>query len=114
MSERLADAAQGLPRAMFVFNQRETDKAIAVGTEADAGRDRDLGFAEQELGKFERAHRAEGFGNRGPDEHRGVRFRDRPARAIEAIYEYIAAAAIGIDDFGDAILRAVERRDAAT
>ena len=47
--EELADVAAGLPDAVLVFDQRQTDMPVAVLAEADAGRHRDLGFLSSSL-----------------------------------------------------------------
>src|SRR5229473_4113047 len=85
LTQRMADTANRLARAMLVLDQREADKAVAVRTEAGPGRDRDLGVVQQELCEFERSHRAKRLRNRRPYEHRRTRLFDRPSRPIEPI-----------------------------
>src|ERR1700730_2642501 len=89
--QELPDGARCLSDPLIVFHQRETDVAFAHGAEADAGGDGYLGFLEQELGEFERAHGAEAFGQRRPEEHGAARLFDGPAGALETGDEYVAA-----------------------
>ena len=49
LGEHLLDAAQRLPRPLFVLNQREAHVAVAVFAEADARRHSDLGLGQQQL-----------------------------------------------------------------
>ena len=51
--EELTDVAAGLPDAVLVFDQRQTDMAVAVLAEADARAHRDLGFLKQQLAEFQ-------------------------------------------------------------
>src|SRR5208337_3746813 len=45
--ERLTDSADRLAGAMLVLDEREADEAVAVGAEANARRNGDLGLGEQ-------------------------------------------------------------------
>ena len=110
LGEERLHPARRLADAMLVLDQGDAHIALALLAEADAGADRDSRLGEQTLGKFHRAHRPIGFGDRHPGEHARLRRRNVPAGAAEAIDQHVAAAfiklAIGVDD----ILRAVERR----
>ena len=75
------------------------------------GTDGDFGFGEQELGELERAEVAVGLGNFGPDEHGGLGRRRPASRLVEAFDEHVAAAAVGVADLRDALLRPFERGD---
>ena len=55
LGEGAADAADGLADSVLVLDQREPHEALAAGTEADAGRHRDLGLPHQQLGELEAA-----------------------------------------------------------
>ncbi len=44
-----ADVARGLTDALFVLDQRDAHEALAVLTERDAGRNRNLGFLDQQF-----------------------------------------------------------------
>src|SRR3546814_3072703 len=96
---------------MFVFDQREAHVRVAIFTEADARRDRNLGLFHQLLREFKRTHRLERLGDLGPDEHRRLRLFDFPASRIESIAQHIAAVFVHIANFGDAVLRAFQRGD---
>src|SRR5579872_1010344 len=83
--EGLLDAANRLASAMLVLDQRETYEAVAIGAESDSRRDRNLGLAQQELGKFQRAHLTKRIGNRRPYEHRGLGLFDRPSGTRQSL-----------------------------
>src|SRR5260370_32359369 len=85
LTQRMADTANRLACTMLVLDQREADEAVAIRAEAGSGRDRDLGVVQQELGEFERSHRAKQLRNRRPYEHRRARLFDRPSRPIEPV-----------------------------
>ena len=50
--EEAADVTRGLADTLFVFDERDADKALAVFSEADARRHRDIGFLDQQIGKL--------------------------------------------------------------
>src|SRR5690242_18815807 len=79
--QEAADIAGGLADALLVLDQRDAHEAFAALAEAGAGRDRDLGLFDEQLGELDRAHFAERLGDRGPREHRGARRRHLPAGA---------------------------------
>ena len=108
----MADAAEGLAGAFFIFDEREADELVAVLAEADAGADGDLGVLEKVFGELERAEVAEGLGDAGPGEHGGAGGFGLPAEAIEPVDEDVAPAAIDLGDVCDALLRAFEGADA--
>jgi pimeloyl-ACP methyl ester carboxylesterase len=60
--QHLLHAARRLAQALLILDQREADEAFAFLAEADAGRDRDMGFGQQALGEFHAAEVAEGSG----------------------------------------------------
>src|SRR5215467_1419860 len=105
-------ATQRLPDALFVLHQGEPHVALAVLPEADAGRDRDLRFLDEELGELQRAHRAERLGNRRPHEHRPLGLLHRPADLVEAVDEHVAALAVHLHDVAHDALIALEGDDA--
>ena len=57
--EKAADVTRGLTDTLFVFDERDADKALAVFAEADARRHRDIGFLDQQLGKLHASKRLE-------------------------------------------------------
>ena len=79
--------------------------------EADAGRDRDIGLRQQQLGEGERAQLGEVLGDRRPGEHRwpAAPAASQPA-ARQALDQHVAALLVGAARLGDAVLRAVQRR----
>ena len=82
LREKLLDVARGLTDAVLVFDQRDADVALAVFTEAETGRDGDIGLLDQQLGELHRTERVEGLGDRRPGEHRRRRGgMSQPARA---------------------------------
>src|SRR5262245_23365967 len=107
-TERLLDAANRLSRPVLVLDQGKADVVVAVLAEADARRHRHLGLAQEILGELERAHRFVLIGNLGPDEHRRLRLRHVPARAIETLAEDVAALAVALADLVHVVLRSVE------
>src|SRR5437870_812269 len=58
-----AEAPERLADTLLVLHEREPHVALAVLAEADAGRDRDLRFLDEELGELQRTHGAIGFGD---------------------------------------------------
>src|ERR1051325_1428367 len=85
----------------------EAHVRVAVLAEADAGRDRDLRLLQQELRELDRAHRLARLGDLRPHEHRAARLLDSPADAVEAVDQRVAAPAVGLANFLDAVLRTV-------
>src|SRR6202022_3322484 len=67
--EEAAQVASCLPYALLVLDHRNADELIAMLAEADAGRDRDIGMLDEQLGEAERAHRLELVRDRRPGEH---------------------------------------------
>src|SRR6266446_2575126 len=110
-AEQLAESAEGLAGAMFILDKRETYEAVAVLSEADSRRHRDLGLREQKLCEVERTHRAPRLRNRRPHEHRGLGFLDRPSGAIQPVNQHVTAPLVHLVDLADAFLRPVERCD---
>ena len=51
--KKALDVARRLADALLVFDQRDTDVALAVFAEADARRHGDIGLLDQQLGEFE-------------------------------------------------------------
>src|SRR5690606_25557999 len=112
--EEALDVAHRLADAVLVLDQRHAQITLAVFAEADAGRDRDLGFLKQQLRELERAELLElrRYGN--PREHAGRRTRHIPAGGLQATDQDIAPLAVKLAQLGHAVLRAVEgggRRD---
>src|SRR5205814_230943 len=60
--ERLAQVADGLADALFVFDEGEADVALAAGTEADAWGNSDLGLLDEEGGELQGSHLCVGLG----------------------------------------------------
>src|ERR1041385_4816823 len=85
--EEAADIARGLADALLILHQRDAHMAFAIFAEADAGRHRDLGFLDQQLGKFHATEGLERIGQRRPGKHRGTRRRHMPAGAAEAFHQ---------------------------
>src|ERR1051326_8564181 len=108
--KKAPDVAGGLADALLVLDQRDAHKTLAVFAEAGAGRHRDARLLDQKRRELDAAERLERFRNRRPGEHRGARRRNSPAGAAERFDERIAAPPIGRAHFGDAVVRAVERR----
>src|SRR5712692_115049 len=104
-------APQGLLDALLVLDQGEAHVALAVLPEADAGGDCHLALLDEHLGELERAHGAEGVGNRRPDEHRALGFRHGPAELVEAVHQHVAPLLMQPDDLAHAGLVAFERDD---
>src|SRR5439155_20341133 len=88
--QKALDAARRLPDALLVLDEGNAHIAFALIAEADARTDRHLRFGKQPLREFQRPHRAELFGNRSPGEHAGLRRRDLPAGAPEALDQAVA------------------------
>src|SRR5919197_5245575 len=87
LRQRAPDAADRLPDAVLVLDEREADVSIAAGAEADARADRDVRLADQLERELERAEAAVRLRNRRPDEHRPPRPRHLPAHAREPAAE---------------------------
>ena len=68
--EKPLDVPRGLPDAVFVLDQGETNKVVAVLAEADTRRHCDIRLLDQQLREFERPEVPERFGDRSPSEHR--------------------------------------------
>ncbi len=85
-------------------------KALAAFAEAGAGRHRDLGLFDQELGEFDTAELAERLGDRRPGEHRGPGRRNFPTGAAEAFDQHVAAAPLYVSRIlaSTAVIRAVQ------
>ena len=71
--EEAAEITRGLADTLFVFDERDADKALALFSEDDARRHRDIGFLDQQLGKLHASKRLEGLRYRSPREHRRAR-----------------------------------------
>src|SRR5260370_19965110 len=67
--EEAPDAARRLADALLVLDQRAAHVIVAMLARTDAGRDRDFGLLDQQLGKFEAAEMAEFLRHRRPGEH---------------------------------------------
>src|SRR5699024_3263184 len=106
--EHALDVAQCLARALFVFDQADAHISIAILAEADTRRYRDLRFAQQQLGEFQRAHILILFRDTRPGEHGGLRLVDRPADFVETVAQYVTTILIHVANLDDAILRAIE------
>src|SRR4026209_1911057 len=92
--EELLDVPRGLADAVLVLDQRDAHEALAVLAEAQAGRYRDVGLLDQQLGELHAAELPVGLGDRCPREHRGQRRRYVPARARKALDQAAAAALV--------------------
>ena len=77
--QHLLNSPERLPRAFFVFDQREADVRVAVVAEADAGAYGYLRLRQKALGKLQGAEASILLGDLGPDEHRGLGHGDLPA-----------------------------------
>src|SRR5580765_4826790 len=95
---QVLESAQGLSNPMLVLHQREAHVAFAVLAEADAGRDRHLGFLDEELGELQRAEGAELVGNGRPHEHGALGQGNVPAQLVEPVHQEVAALAVDLDD----------------
>ena len=94
-----------------VLDQRDADEPLAVFAEPDPRRDRDIGPLEQQLREFHRADAAKFLRDRRPGEHRRLGARDLPPGIVAAPSTSTSRRAlIALADFGDAILRPVQRR----
>ena len=82
---------------------------VALFTETGPRCDRHMGFVDQLQREFEAPHLAQLFGDRGPGKHGGFRTRHGPARARETFHQHVPPCAIGLAEFVDTVLRAVER-----
>src|SRR3984957_1786563 len=78
-----AHPARGLPDALLVFHHGDADIALAVLAKGNPGRNDDPGFLDHQGGKLHAADAAEGFRQRRPCEHRGLRRRNLPPRPAE-------------------------------
>src|SRR5215470_3140646 len=105
------EAAQGLPDALLVLDEREAHVPVTVLAEADPRRDRHLALLDEQLGELQRAHAAELLGDGRPHEHRALGLGDAPADLVEAVYQHVAALAVQLDDVADAALLALQRDD---
>ena len=107
--EEPLDAPGGLPDALLVLDQGQADIIVAMLAEPDAGRDRDLGPLDQQLGEFEAAKMPEALGDLHPGEHGGGRRRNRPAGRRECFHHDVAPRLVDGAHLGDAIVRSVQR-----
>src|SRR5215467_9294041 len=92
------EAAEGLPDALLVLDEGETDEALAVLAEPDPRRHRDLAVVDEELGELQRAHGAERLGDGRPYEHGALGLGHAPADLVEAVHQHIAALAMELHD----------------
>src|SRR3954467_12316414 len=109
LGERLAEVAGGLVDALLVLDEREADVAVATRTEADAGRQRDLGLTYEERRELDRAHLAVGLGDRRPGEHRALGRLDVPADALEAVAQRVPTRLGDRQHLARVVRRLVER-----
>jgi hypothetical protein len=49
LSEELLEVTRRLPDAVLVLHERDADEALAVLAEAEAGRDGEIGFLDEQL-----------------------------------------------------------------
>src|SRR5215831_10571749 len=91
--EKPANISRGLAYALLVFDQGDAHESLAVFTEPDARRHRDIGLFYQQLGKFHAAQILERLGNRRPGKHRRARSRHGPSGAAETLHQHVAPAA---------------------
>ena len=77
--QEAADVADRLAQPVGVLHQRDAHVALAVLAEAQAGRHRDLGPLQQQLGELDAAQRGISRRHRRPGEHRPLRARHVPA-----------------------------------
>src|SRR6266571_5268075 len=110
-ASQVLEAPQRLANPLLVLDEGEAHVALTVLAEADARRDGHLRVLDEELGEFERAHRAEGLGDRRPHEHRPLGLGDRPAHLVEPVDERVAALAVDLVDLADDRLVALQRDD---
>src|SRR6266542_2682754 len=104
------DVARRLAQPLPVLDQRDADKALAVFAEADTRRHRDIGPLQQQLVEGETADAAVFGRHRRPGKHRGGRRRHFPAGLPEPVEQHVAPRPIALADFGNAVLRPVQRR----
>src|SRR5437870_7834920 len=109
--ERLLEAANRLPRTVFVLDETEADVLVAVLAEPDARRHGDLRLVQEQLGEFQRSHGAECVRDAGPDEHSRQGLFDLPADAVQPIHQDIATRLIELHGFPDAVLGTIQRND---
>src|SRR5918996_862632 len=108
-AEERLDVAHSLADALAVLDQGEAHEALAVLAKAEARRDRDPGFAQQELAELERANCPIRLGDRRPHEHGRGRRRDRPADRPQPLDQDVTALAVSGAVLGDKRLAMIER-----
>ena len=96
--EHLLNSAQGLPRALFVFDEREAYVVISMITEPNAWAHRDLGVNEQFLRKLHRPRGTVLLRDTRPHKHRRLRKIYRPSELIESRNQHIAARLVDVAD----------------
>src|SRR5258708_23421915 len=103
-------AARGLADTLLVFHHRDADIAFAVFAEGDAGRNHHAGLLHHPGRELHAADLLESFRQRRPGKHRGLGRRNIPARTAKRFHQRVAALAVGIAHFADAIVGPVQRR----
>jgi len=98
LGEAALELAGGLGDPLLVLDQREPHVPVALGAEADTGRDRDVAVADDQLGEVDRPELEVGLGDRRPGEHRAAGARDRPARAVQPVAQGVAAGLVDLVD----------------
>src|SRR5919106_3512433 len=96
LRERAADAADGLADALLVLDEGEAHEPLAPGSEADAGRNRDLRLLHEHLGELEAAHLLVRLGDRRPHEHRAHRAVDLPSGACQTVDQRVTTALVDV------------------
>jgi hypothetical protein len=103
----IPDSPDCLVGSHIVFNEGKPYEFVPEFPETQTRRYRHPGFPDHELGKFDGTHMAVFFRDSRPDEHGASGTGDIPTRPVQAGYEGISPAFIGLSDFFHAILGSV-------